>query len=171
MSVKLRIQAVACVVVFFTLCPGFTEAQELGKWFLRGVTDRFGDETGEYGWGYAVIGEGTNSIGSKSMQLVMVAYHVERNVVGFILKDMSSLSMPLNMLFMGPEAITLYLKDTANKTYSFSGMQMSDEGAVLIAMNQNVSLLSLLRRKDIYKAVIEGDRWSCSFRFEGGMPQ
>jgi hypothetical protein len=120
---------------------------------------------------YVTLGEGTNLIGRKSTQDVMVFYHIQEGTVGFVLMDTSSFTMPLNMLFMGPEAITVYLKDSAGKTYTFTGNQVTDQGAVGIRMNNSSTLVSLLRKKDKYKAVIEGDRWKCSFTFSGGMPQ
>ena len=136
------------------------------------VTDRFGDPTGEYVYRKGVFGEGANSRGRKSTQLVNILYHPVQNVVNVALIDTSRFSIPLNILFMGPEAVTLYIKDNSGKTYNFNGTQMSsDDGQVSIEMNKDSSLVSLLRRNDKYKAVIEGNHWKCNFSFTGGMPQ
>jgi hypothetical protein len=160
------------LVLFFSLIGISLFAQEgFGVWTLEAKTDRFGDPTGSSYYFQVVMGEGKNSIGSTSSQVVGITYPVA-DVVAIGLKDTSMFGFPLNMLFMGHESITLYVKDSTNKTYSFNGTQVSsDDGMVTIAMNNNSSLVSLLRQKGSYKAVIEGDRWSCSFTFNGGMPQ
>jgi hypothetical protein len=158
------------VFIVLLLCSTSIFAQEFNKWYPRESKDRFGDPDGDSQFMYVTLGEGINSIGSKSTQGVAVVYYIQLRIVGFALKDTSSFSIPLNMLFMGPETITLYLKDAAGKTYTFNGFQFNDQGGVGIKMNNNPSLVDLLRKKDTYKSVIEGDRWSCSFTFSGGMP-
>jgi len=140
------------------------------EWTRVEGTDKFGDPDGTYRYQFTTFGEGTNSIGSTSTQFVGILYYMPKSRIGIALKDTSSFSMPLNMLFMGPESITLYVKDSTGKTYTFKGQQISDSGGVVIAMNDN-GLLPLLRQKGTYKAVVEGDRWECSFSFDGGMPQ
>jgi hypothetical protein len=158
-------------VLLFLLVGMSLFAQEFGVWTLQTETDRFGDPTGVSFYVQLVMGEGKNSIGSTSSQAVVIMYPVA-NVIVIRLKDTSMFGFPLHMLFMGPESITLYVKDSTNKTYSFNGTQVSsDDGMVTIAMNNNSSLTSLLRQKGNYKAVIEGNQWSCSFTFNGGMPQ
>jgi len=86
-------------------------------------------------------------------------------------KDQSEFSMPLNMLFMGPEQISLYLKDSNGKTYTFNGNQISLDGRYVMIMINSTSLMSLLQKNDTYKAVIEGDNWKCDFSFSGNMPK
>jgi hypothetical protein len=144
--------------------------QEIGVWSLQINRDRFGDPTGESYYSLGVTGEGKNSIGNTSSQFVFIAYPIS-NLVAIGVRSAERFSMPLNTIFMGPEPITLYIKDSANRTYSFTGKQLSDNSQVTIAMDNNSSLVNLLQQTDSYKAVIEGERWSCSFTFNGGMPQ
>lgn len=159
-------------IIFFLLCPfNGLVAEKLGEWYLQAGEDRFGDPTGENYYVQKVIGEGRNSIGSTSTQSVGIIYFPDPNAVGIVLVATNGLGLPLNMLFMGTEPITLYIKDSSNKTYEFSGTQVSDDGAVSIVMNDASSIVGLLRRKGSYKAVVEGDNWRCSFTFNGGMPQ
>jgi hypothetical protein len=158
-------------VLIFLFAGTSLFALEIGVWSLQTPKDKFGDPTGEKFYVQAVLGEGKNSIGSTSTQVVGISYPVS-NQVAIGLASISTFSMPLNMLFMGPEPITLYIKDSANKTYSFGGTQTSsDGGVVVIAMHNDSDLIGLLRKKGSYKAVIEGGQWSCSFNFNGGMPQ
>jgi hypothetical protein len=156
-------------VLIFLFAGTSLFALEIGVWSLQTLTDKFGDPTGEKFYVQIVFGEGKNSIGSTSTQEVGISYLV--NQVAIVLASTSTFRMPLHMLFMGPEPITLYIKDSANKTYSFGGTQISSDGGVNIAMHNDPDLIGLLRKKGSYKAVIEGDQWSCSFNFNGGMPQ
>jgi hypothetical protein len=160
------------LVLFLSFVGIALFAQELGKWILEQMIDRFGDPTGESCYLQINMGEGKNSIGSTSSQAVFIGYYPISSSVKILLKDVGMFSFPLNTLFMGPEPITLYIKDSANRTNSFKGNQVSsDDGAVTIRMNDNSNLISLLRQKGSYKAVIEGERWSCSFTFNGSLPQ
>jgi hypothetical protein len=158
-------------VLIFLFAGTSLFAQELGVWSLQTQEDKFGDATGKKYYAQTVLGEGKNSIGSTSTQAVCIVYPLN-NLVVIALVSTSTFRMPLNMLFMGPEPITLYIKDSANKTYSFGGTHvLSDDGGVMIAMHNDSDLIGLLRKKDSYKAVIEGNQWRCSFNFNGGMPQ
>jgi hypothetical protein len=161
------------VISVLLLLPLSLSAQEFGTWSRQSKTDRFGDPTGEYAYVQPIMGEGTNSIGNKSSQVVVITYSSasgDNVIIG--LKDTGIFSMPLNWLLMGPEPITLYVKDSVSRTHSFSGFQISSDGGMVTAgIPNNANLIALLKKSGSYKAVIEGERWSCSFSFNGGMPE
>jgi hypothetical protein len=150
----------------FFLLPGiFLSA--LGEWTLQTGINKFGDPTQINV--QSVRGKGENSIGRTSSQFIIIGYPFSDGNVSITLGDKSG--FPLNTLFRGtPEPITLNIKDSANKSYEFRGDQISDNGVVWVVIDKNSGLVDLLRRKDSYSTVIEGDRWSCSFTFNGGMP-
>jgi hypothetical protein len=150
----------------------FAEGDEVfGKWALMARKDKFGDPTGDSFYAQANFGEGKDVNGRKSLQTVGIMCFWTKSVtksISIFFTAMNASSFPLNMLLFGPEPVTLYIKDSANKTYSFKGTQDNDDS---ITMGNNPNLLSLLRQRGAYKAVIEGEHWSCSFTFNGGLPQ
>jgi hypothetical protein len=163
------------LVLIFSLVGVFLFASdiELGVWEFYAPKDRFGDPTGKSQYSQFVLGEGIDSTGRKSSQIVGIIYSSNREiVVGIVLFG----DFPLYRALFGPELITLYIKDLANRTYSFIGMQSLSEvvgnaHTTVILVNNDTSLFNLLRQKGSYKAVIEGKHWSCSFTFNGGLPQ
>lgn len=163
--------------IALTLCllfigASFLFTQELGVWRQYQLTDRFGDPTGYSYWGQGVRGEGISSGGNSSPQVVAIAYPEISNRIEISLKDLGILGIPLRMLYFGLQpSIILYIKDSANNTYAFEGVHVSSDGGIMdILMDNDSGLLDLLRKSGSYKAVIEGDDWSCSFTFNGGMP-
>jgi hypothetical protein len=143
------------------------------SWKRSNLTDKFGDPTGEYYYTQIVYGTGSSSSQSSSSQGVGIYYYPKNNILAFAIKTNELFSLPLNMFLFRNEPVTLYLKDSANKTYSFSGFQYEKlvEMMMAIVIYPDNELTSLLKMNGAYRAVIEGNDWKCSFTFNGGLPQ
>jgi hypothetical protein len=152
------------------------ESYNSSNWEKIAITDRFGDPTGEISFRQIVSGTGQSSSQERSQQTVLIGYSPNTPTIGFLIKSNSLFSFPLNFFLLEPEKITLYIKDSKNQNYSFDGFQHDKivEGewmGIFFLSNEQDRLISLLRKSDSYKAVIEGDSWSCNFTFGGGLPK
>jgi hypothetical protein len=147
--------------------------QELGKWGRDALPDKFGDSTGPVVFKQIILGKGSNSTQSNAAQWILMGYIPSVNILSFGIKEIGALSFPLNMLLWQDEPITLSIKDSSGKIYSFDGIQDKDSrgGMMSIPIFPDNSLTALLRKSGTYKAVIEGKNWSCAFSFNGGMPE
>jgi hypothetical protein len=158
---------------FFLFISSSLFAQQPGDWRKLSVPDRFGDATGEYSIVQAVVGSGTNSSGRKSSQAVGIYRFPSDNAVVIGLITLDDFGLPLDMIVLGNPPATLYIKDSSGKTHTFSGFEIENKGTLGVAFINDRALISLLKKNGTYKAVLEGDDrgWSCSFTFNGGMPE
>jgi hypothetical protein len=158
---------------FFLFISSSLFAQQSGDWFKRSETDRFGDATGEYFILQAILGSGTSSSGRKSSQAVGIYHFLSDNMVIIALVPLDDFGLPLDMIVWGNPPATLYIKDSSGKTHTFSGYESEEKGNFGVSFINDRALVSLLKKNGTYKAVLEGDDrgWSCSFTFNGGMPE
>jgi hypothetical protein len=140
-----------------------------GEWKKVFELDRFGDETTNLRIFQTTFGKATNSLGKSSTQAVALGYLIRENAVVVMVKGIDALELPPHVLFMGYEAVKLYIKDSMGRIYTFNGFEVKDSVVMFEASND---ILSLLRKNEFYKAVVEGknDSWSCTFSFDGNMP-
>jgi hypothetical protein len=161
-------------LVFFGLLSTGLYAQQLDLWFKSADKDKFGDATGKYNTLYFTKGNGVGSRGKKSPQIVGINYQPHnRNAVFISFKPINEYELNLDMFIWGTPQVTLYIKDSAGKTYEFHGLEAEALGLLGVVFINNTELIALLRNPGTYRAVVDGgDRdWSCSFTFEGGMPE
>jgi hypothetical protein len=147
-------------------------AQSSGDW-KRIATDKFGDPIGEVFYDQMVLGTGSSSTQNNELQSIHIIS--DGNDLVFLIKETGTFNFPLNSFLWKNEPVLLYIKDSSGKTYSFDGIQHKDSlyDAMTIEIFPDDSLTALLRRSGRYKAVIEGERerWSCSFSFNGSIPE
>jgi hypothetical protein len=159
--------------VFFTAISFCGFSLEFDQWNKLQHKDKFGDIIEEYSIHYSTKGTWKNTKGIKSEQNVDLSYATQDGipvVVVTILAPMDDVAVPLTRDNM---YVTLYIKNSNEKTYQFSGMVLEAKTTLSIIFINSPELVSLLKRKDSYKAVLDGNlrHWDCSFTFNGEMPE